>query len=441
MIQDNQTHMHPKMRYTYVGCDSHKQSHTFVFIDCFFKKLGELTVSNMPSDFPKFLTDAQQFRLPHTDFYFSFEDISRYGRMMVKFLMREGYQVKHVNANLVASERNSRNILHKNDSVDAECCARVLLNRFDELPLAGDDDRFFIINMLVTKRQSMSRHSRRLKSQLHDLLFEQYPNYHQFFSRLDTKSALAFYEKYPTPHTLEKVTEAELTDFFNQIITIGRAKQKAKLILEKTKDTGVKKVIYQETIDSTIRLTVKQLRSNLHDIALIESQMADFLTHFNITLTSMKGIDTLTACRIIAEVKDINRFKNAAALAKFAGISPTTHASGNHEVQYANSRGNRQLNSIFSSLALFVSMPLAGTNLIVNPFFHAHYNKKLSEGKTHKQALKSVSRRLVNIIYGMLKHGEDYINPPVTYIKETGEILQPNPSQLTHQTKMQSSLK
>ena len=49
---------------------------------------------------------------------------------------------------------------------------------------------------------------------------------------------------------------------------------------------------------------------------------------------------------------------------------------------------------------------------IVNPFFYEYYIKKISEGKTKKQALKCIERRLVNIIWGMMKHKSEYVNPP-----------------------------
>ena len=38
---------------------------------------------------------------------------------------------------------------------------------------------------------------------------------------------------------------------------------------------------------------------------------------------------------------------------------------------------------------------------------------KISEGKTKKQALKCVQRRLVNIVFRVIKHNVPYVNPPV----------------------------
>ena len=44
--------------------------------------------------------------------------------------------------------------------------------------------------------------------------------------------------------------------------------------------------------------------------------------------------------------------------------------------------------------------------------------KKLSEGKTKKQALKCLERRLVNIIWTMLTNNEEYVNPPMIEIEK-----------------------
>lgn len=88
--------------------------------------------------------------------------------------------------------------------------------------------------------------------------------------------------------------------------------------------------------------------------------------------------------------------------------------------------------------------------MVLNPFFYEYYQTKLAEGKTKKQALKSVQRRLVNIIFGMMKYGEDYINPPVAYLdkdKETSitisedEPAKLNDNQLTHLLKKQATFK
>jgi hypothetical protein len=70
--------------------------------------------------------------------------------------------------------------------------------------------------------------------------------------------------------------------------------------------------------------------------------------------------------------------------------------------------GDRRLHQLFFLLAVTVT---SGSKKPINEIFYNYYKKKLSEGKTTKQALKSVMRRLVNIIYHMMKNKTEYRQP------------------------------
>lgn len=50
-------------------------------------------------------------------------------------------------------------------------------------------------------------------------------------------------------------------------------------------------------------------------------------------LISIPGIGPVYSAGIIAEIGDINRFKNQAALAKYAGLAWQQHQSGDFEAQ------------------------------------------------------------------------------------------------------------
>ena len=49
-----------------------------------------------------------------------------------------------------------------------------------------------------------------------------------------------------------------------------------------------------------------------------------------------------------------------------------------------------------------------GTKQPYQPIFREYYERKMSEGKTPSQALVCIMRRLVNIVYGMMKHKSEY---------------------------------
>jgi len=401
-------HMHPRMAHTYAGVDSHKDTHTIVFINCFQEKLGEITIGSAPSEFSTFIKRAKKFLQPNTTFAFGFEDVSAYGRAFVKYLVEKGYLVKHTNASKVAGERAGFN---KTDSYDAECAARVLINQFDQLPDANPQDKYWVLSNLVTHRDSITKINIMVKNSLHAILAENYPHYKKFFCLITTDSALAFYETYPSPYLLENTPLEELALFLYQASKGRLSYPKAELILNTVKRDDVQKSKYQETRDFKVRLLVSQVRNNLNLLKAIDDEIEKILEHFEYPLTTMPAINSLTCAKLISEIGDINRFKNAAALAKYAGVAPFTYSSGMTAVQMANERGNRKLNQILYRIALSLVMKRGYDSPPLSPILYEYFQKKISEGKLRNQALKCVQRRLVNIIYGMMKYKRPYTEP------------------------------
>jgi len=60
-----------------------------------------------------------------------------------------------------------------------------------------------------------------------------------------------------------------------------------------------------------------------------------------------------------------------------------------------------------------VTSPVSYHRKLINKFFYDYFHKKITEGKTKRQAMKCVERRLVNIVWTMLDRNEEYVNPPV----------------------------
>jgi transposase len=120
-----------------------------------------------------------------------------------------------------------------------------------------------------------------------------------------------------------------------------------------------------------------------------------------------------TSAYLIAEIKDIHRFKTSDKLAKHAGIAPVPNYSGGEDKKrhYKNKLDNRDLHDLFYDLAIRQLGVKRGTKEPNNPVFYELYNRKIKEGKSKQTAILCIARRLVNIIYGMLKHNRPYIKP------------------------------
>ena len=102
-----------------------------------------------------------------------------------------------------------------------------------------------------------------------------------------------------------------------------------------------------------------------------------------------------------------------------AGIAPINLSSAGKGKGKASKQGNRRLQATLYFLAIqMIQVSTKGKPR--NPIFRDYYDRKLAEGKNAKLVLVSIARRLVNIIYGMLKNKTEYRLPSL----ETGEVAE-----------------
>lgn len=110
-------------------------------------------------------------------------------------------------------------------------------------------------------------------------------------------------------------------------------------------------------------------------------------------------------------IGNVNRFGSADKLARFAGVAPVRFSSAGKGKDQKSKQGNRELHSILYFLAIQQVQVAKVSGKPRNPVFYDYYQRKIQEGKTKKQALVCVMRRLVNIVYGMMKHRTAYVMP------------------------------
>ena len=405
--------LHPKMLHVYVGVDVHRQTHTAVILNCFFEKLGEVTFQNKPSAFPAMLKEVKKHVSGEITPLFGLEDVASYGRELAVFLIGKKERVKYVNATLTYTERKNQNALHKTDSHDAECVAKVLLSKLDTLPDAQPNDLYWALSEMVTKRRSLVKSNMALKNQVHNYISHHYPSYRKFFAVFECKTALEFWERYPSPSKLQGVSIEQLGAFLKESSHNMYTEKKAYEIMDCIKKDGDTTAEYQDMRDFIVITAIRQIKDNMRTIKTIEDEILNILPLFGCKLETMPGISFVTAAALIAEIGDISRFTSADKLAKYAGIAPVQYSSGQSDHNFSNRRGDRNLNQILFFLAVSQCNDHGAKGGPVNPIFAAYYKKKISEGKTKKQALKCVMRRLVNIIYRMIKTGEEYRIPDI----------------------------
>ena len=407
--------MHKKQNHVYVGLDLHKDTHTAVIIDCWDEKIDSITIENKPSDFTRLMNKVNKIAGKLIPVY-GLEDVHGYGRSLAVFLIERGMIVKGVNSALSYMERMSYPTTKKSDDWDANCIASVLIRKLDTLPDANPQDLYWTIKMMVNRRNSIVKSITNLTNQLHENLNYNYPSYKKFFSDVNSKTALAFYEKYPSPKHLKGVTDEELAEFLRKPSHNSCSTRKAREILELVESDGDTTREYQEFRDFIIQSTVRDIAFKSEEIKKVEVEMKKLLKLLDLKLETIPGIDTVTAIALVAHIGDIKRFRNADKLAKFSGIAPVNFSSAGKGKDKKSKQGNRELYGVFYFLAVQqIQVSKKGTPR--NPVFLEYYKRKVSEGKTKIQALVCVMRRLNNIIYGMIKNKTEYVMPNVE-IKE-----------------------
>lgn len=194
--------------------------------------------------------------------------------------------------------------------------------------------------------------------------------------------------------------------------------KKAKKILELVWTDGETQRDCQESRDAITRGLVRDLEHYRNQMMEIDTAIKTLLSGFQCTLMTIPGIDTTTAANILAEIGDINRFPSAAKLAKFAGIAPVNFSSAGKGKDMCPKQGNRRLQAIFYFMAIQM-VQVSPSGVVRHPVFREYFLRKQEEGKNKPRALICIARRLVNIVYGMLKNHTEYREPERKTEKET----------------------
>jgi transposase len=124
------------------------------------------------------------------------------------------------------------------------------------------------------------------------------------------------------------------------------------------------------------------------------------------TLTGLHGIGDVVAAKILAGTGAVNRFRSEAAFASYCGVAPIEMSSGDVQRHRLSRAGDRQMNYALHVMAMAqIKRATPGRD---------YYQRKRAAGKTHKEAMRCLKRRLADVVYR-------------TMIRDTETSLLPTP--------------
>ena len=342
------------------------------------------------------------------------EATSVYGDNLVYFLREDATllpfnrKIFVLNPKQVNKFKEAYNDLPKNDSVDSFVIADCLrFGRINKEVYIGDY-RYKALQNLTRARYFAVCNLVKEKQRFMNVLFKKYSTMTQekVFSDTFSTTALAVYDEFESAEALADMDLHELTAFI-----MGKGKNRfpdpdsvAKAIQKAARSSYRLPKTVNDSVNQVLSISITSMKALELQIKEFDKAIAAQMELLPDVLTSIPGIGPVYAAGIMAEIGDINRFENHAQLAKYAGLAWTQYQSGGFEAQTTRliRSGNRFLKYYLCEAAL----SLVRCDKEYSDFYHLKY-KEVSRYQ-HKRALALTARKLVRLVFALLKDNRLY---------------------------------
>lgn len=329
-----------------IGIDPHKATHTAVVVDEHENVLAELQVRATKNQRQQLL----DFAAPFVERTWAVESAGGLGDLLARELVDAGEQVVDVPATLAARVRVlGSSKASKNDPNDARSTAIAAL-RHPRLRAPRVDDHAVALRLLVDRHQDLGVLRTQTVCRLHALLCALTPGGHRRRMTADQAQRVLRTVKPSTP--IDAARKQMAVDLLGDVRRFDR------------------------------------------DIATSKQRVAEAVAASKTTLTEIFGVGPVVAGLIIGHVADVNRFATRDHFASYNGTAPIEASSGPKKRHRLNPRGNRTLNYAIHMAAV--------TQIRNDTPGRAYFDRKIAEGKTKKEALRSLKRKISDAVYRQL---------------------------------------
>jgi transposase len=343
------------------------------------------------------------------------EATSIYGDSLVYALREDGrlgrFQRKiHVlNPKQVKKFKEAYPDLPKNDFVDAFVIADHL--RFGRIARAVymDDYRYQALRTLTRARFDVIQNLTWEKQRFANYLFLKCSGMAQDKDIQNTSATtIALMERFETVDDLANANLDELTAFLEEKgRNFADPATKAKAIQVAARNSYRLPSTLNNSVNQAMSVSIASMRALEKQVKILDKAIEQQFEIIPNPLTSIPGIGKVYSAGIIAEIGDIHRFDSQASIAKFAGLVWTQHQSGDFEAEHSQmiKTGNRYLR--------YYLLEAANSVRRCDSEFRRYYDLKFKEVNRfqHKRALALTARKLVRLVFRLLKDNRLYIPP------------------------------
>ncbi len=328
---------------TMIGIDPHKATHTAVAVD-----ENEVVLDEFKLRASTFQAERlQEWAVGFEKREWAVESANGLGYLVAQQLVAAGetvFDVPPVLASRVRVLGSGRS--QKNDPNDARSVAIAAL-RSDRLAQVRPDDHARVLRLLAKRHRDMARLRNKHCNRLHALLLELVPG------------------------------------GIGSEINVNKANRLLEGVVIVDEVTRHRVLIAGELVDDIGRLDAA-LKASKKRVAVAVSASGT-------TLTEIVGIGPICAAIIIGFTGDVTRFDTKGHFATYNATAPIEASSGNSNKHRLNPRGNRKLNHAIHIAAV--------SQLRYETAGRAYYDRKIAGGKTSKEAIRCLKRRISDVVY------------------------------------------
>ncbi|MDY4996603.1 MAG: IS110 family transposase [Bacilli bacterium] len=392
------------MNHYFLGIDIAKTNHVASLIGADGSVvIRAIKFKNSNEGYTKLLNTIQNKLNDLSNINIAMEATGHYWLSLYSALVDDGFNVSVYNPYQIKSYRGAyNNRKQKNDIIDSIIIAdylRVFGMKDSKLP----QEDLMALKQFTRFRSNIVENVSSIKVQVIGLLDKVFPEYKDFFCDVFGVTSKQILLNCPTPDDIIRISTTKLANLLSKNSRGKFGKDDALNMKEVAKSSfGIK--FTTDACSFEIKQLINQvifLESQLEDV---DKQISELYNKLDSHLLSVPGIGIKLAPTILAEIGDINNFDKPSKLIAFAGVDPSENQSGN-KLSTNNKLSKR--GSPYLRHAIYTASLVAISN---EPKLRSYYDKKINEGKHHFVALAGISRKLLTIIYYILKEDRDYIS-------------------------------
>ena len=396
-----------------VGVDIAKEVHWARFVDYRGVEHGKaVSFRNDRKGYESILSrigeicNLKTLRYPIETVIVGMEPTGHYWKPYASYMMHKGYRIVGVNPyHTKKSKELDDNSPTANDKKDAITIARLVKDgRFFDPYLPREE--YGELRGLTNARVSATKRNNAVKNTITAILDEYFPEIWTVFKNpLTGKASRQILRSCPFPLFILEKGESDVLAEIKKAVKRTVGLKKVRELISVAKDSiGVKygldaaKMRLGWLLDE-LELLEKQLVDVEHamESALLKTGYAD-------QLLEIKGIGIVTAASFLGEVGDPLRFHNARQISRYAGYNLVEDSSGKSKSgTIISKRGRKQLRSILYQMAF----TMVGKNAEMKALYQHLITRERNPLKK-KQALVVVSKKIITVIYSLLKKQETY---------------------------------